>query len=95
MPHSCPYYRMAEQGLYGKLTDVQPVSTDYWSKLSTASLASCDGSILQVQQAIQSHQLHLTLCSNSVSGWKHRVRQLVAAAGWLVSQLLNQLSAVK
>jgi hypothetical protein len=84
---------MAEQGLYGKLTtDVQPVSTDYWSKLSTASLASCDGSILQVQQAIQSHQLHLTLSSYSVSG--NIAFVLVAAAGWLV-QLLNQLSAVK
>lgn len=92
MPHSCPYYRMAEQGLYGKLTDVQPVNTDYWSKLSTASLASCDGSILQVQQAIQSHQLHSTLSSESVSG--NIACMLVAAAGWLVSQLLNQLPAV-
>jgi hypothetical protein len=45
----CPYYRFAEEGLYGKLSSVNSsAAVDYWDQLSTAQLDSCDASFLQV-----------------------------------------------
>lgn len=50
----CPYYRTAEQGLWGKIPSVSsPADVDYWSKLSGATFdsAKCDSSFLQVWSA--------------------------------------------
>lgn len=47
----CPYYRFAEQGLYGALGTVDDADTDYFKALANATLASCNGSFLTAASA--------------------------------------------
>jgi hypothetical protein len=50
-PYRCPYYRTAEQDLWGRLLDVSsPVETKYWSNLANVAVDSsnCDSTFVQV-----------------------------------------------
>ncbi|KAF8064488.1 CHER1 [Scenedesmus sp. PABB004] len=47
--YRCPYYRLVEGGLWGKLAAVNDTAAvAYWDQLPTATLDSCDGSFLAV-----------------------------------------------
>lgn len=50
--HRCPYYRTAEQNLYGRLLTVDSdTNTKYWSDLAgaTVDMSQCDSGFIQVQ----------------------------------------------
>lgn len=52
--HRCPYYRTAEQNLYGRLLSVSSdTDTKYWSALAGATLdiSQCDSGFVQVTPA--------------------------------------------
>lgn len=60
--HRCPYYRTAEQDLWGRLLDVSsPAETKYWSSLANVAVDSstCDSTFVQVGmwQMTRLHQL--------------------------------------
>ncbi len=46
--YRCPYYRFADQQLYGNLTGsaLEDTDTEYWGALANATLASCNGTFL-------------------------------------------------
>lgn len=49
--YRCPYYRTAEQELWGRLLDVSsPEETKYWSSLANVAVDSstCDSTFVQV-----------------------------------------------
>lgn len=62
----CPYYRTAEQGLWGSLPSVSSdTDADYWTDLASATLNKdkCDSSFLQVSSrpADDSHGSQISL----------------------------------
>ncbi|KAI8472764.1 MAG: plasma-membrane choline transporter-domain-containing protein [Monoraphidium minutum] len=44
--YRCPYYRFAEEGLYGQLAGVADTDTAYWGALSGAAAAACNATFL-------------------------------------------------
>lgn len=50
-PNRCPYYRFAEDGVYGLLPSVNSTDTEYWGALSGATLTSCNASFLAAATA--------------------------------------------
>mmetsp|Transcript_21682 Transcript_21682/g.60287 ORF Transcript_21682/g.60287 Transcript_21682/m.60287 type:complete len:817 (+) Transcript_21682:143-2593(+) len=48
----CPYYRTAEDSLYGTLDGVDDWSTQYWNKLNTTNISQCPGGQASKQMEI-------------------------------------------
>lgn len=81
--YKCPYYRLAEQGLWGELPAVSlPSADEYWDQLPTATLDTCDSSFLQVCVCVCDYA-HMRMQPTHVQtdtnvqlqqAWRHTVR---------------------
>eukprot|EP00879_Flechtneria_rotunda_P020927 GHRR01022035.1.p1 GENE.GHRR01022035.1~~GHRR01022035.1.p1 ORF type:complete len:473 (+),score=147.31 GHRR01022035.1:32-1420(+) len=56
--YRCPYYRLAEQNLWGALPAVDAnTAVMYWDQLPTAQLTGCDSSFLQAAESVSGMNL--------------------------------------